>query len=185
MATNMFYPIDDYFKVMLVQQILNKDRFHDKVMVNEEKRAIKGFIEKLADPKKYKAHWITKTGDKYEYLTDKMPNIEEYEKGNAVEIKVAPFYAEYMVKVWGDDAVSLLRVLSVEGMVYLHRALNPLTITIMDMIHKHKALVFKLHKIKVEEKIAIDKIERNPIYQLGLGDKLRRKAHERMFAEAY
>lgn len=176
----MLYPIHD-FKVMLVQQILNKNRFHDKVMSKEEKSAIKGFIEKLADPKKYKAHWITKTGDKYEYLTDKMPKIEEYEKGNAVEIKVGAFYAEYMVKVWGDDAVSLLRVLSLDGMVYLHRALTPLTITIMDMIHKHKALVFKLHKIKVEEKIAVDKIKRNKIYNMGLGLKLAVKEYSKEF----
>ena len=167
----MFYPIDDYFKVMFVQQLLGKNRFRTKVMVNEEKRAIEGFMAKLDDPKKYKAHWITKTGDKYEYEVDKIPNSAKNGDYN-LEIKISAFFAEYICKVWGDDAGAFLNVLSLDGMAYLHDALLPLIYTIMDMTHKHKALVFKLHKIKVEEKIAIKKIMRNKLYYCGLAQKL-------------
>jgi hypothetical protein len=151
-------------------------------MTNEEKCAIDGFIEKLADPKKYKAHWITKEGDKYEYLMDKMPNSEEYEKGFKININLGAFFAEYIVKVWGGaDAIAFLRNLSLDGMVFLDENLTPLVITIIEMTHKHKALVFKLHKIKVEEKIAVDKIKRNAIYNTGLGLKLAIKAYNKDF----
>ena len=34
---------------------------------------------------------------------------------------------------------------------------------------------------EINRMFAIRRIERNPIYQLGLGDKLRRKEHEKMF----
>ena len=42
---------------------------------------------------------------------------------------------------------------------------------------EHDRLLEELNK-----KLALRRIERNPIYQLGLGDKLRRKEHEKMFA---
>jgi hypothetical protein len=159
-------------KVMFVQQLLNKNRFRDKHMTKDEKCAIDIFIEKLDDPKKYKAHWITKEGDKYEYLMDKMPKTEDYEKGFKIDIDLGAFFAEYIIKVWGDDCYAFLSNLSLDGNVFLHKNLTPLIITIMNMTHKHKALVFKLHKIKVVEKIAIDKIRRNKIFNLGLGLKL-------------
>ena len=168
-------------RVMLVQQILNKNRFRDKYMTKEEKYAIDGFIEKLADPKEYKAYWITKEGDKYEYLMDKMPKSEDYEKGFKIDIDLGAFFAEYIIKVWGDYCYALLSNLSLDGMVFLHENLTPLIITIMNMTHKHKALVFKLHKIKVVEKIAIDKIKRNAIYNNGLGLKLAIKAYSKDF----
>lgn len=177
MAT-MFYPIDENM-VMLVQKLLDKDGFHDKNMCKKEKNAIEVFIKKLDNPKKYMAHWITKTGDKYEYQADKMPNSEEYEKGYAIDI--GAFFAEYIYKVWGDDAVELLRILSLNGMVYLHKQLAHLIVNIMDMTHSHKALVFKLHKIKVEKKIAINKIKRNRIYNMGLGLKLAVKEYSKDF----
>jgi hypothetical protein len=168
-------------KVMFVQQLLNKNRFRDKYMMNEEKYAIDTFIEKLADPKKYKAHWITKEGDKYEYLLDKMSNSEGYKKGFAININLGEFFAEYIVKVWGDDCYAFLSNLSLDGMNFLHENLTNLTLTIMNMTIKHKALVFKLHKIKVVEKIAIDKIKRNAIYNNGLGLKLAVKAYSKDF----
>lgn len=181
MATNMFYPIDE-FLVANITQLLNKNGFRNKVMVNEEKNAIKGFIEKLADPQKYKALWITKTGDKYEYLMDKkdlliLENEEKYD----VDVDMGVFFAEYICKVWGVDAVMLLRILSLDGMCFLHKALAHLIINIRDTTQKHKALVFKLHKIKVEEKIAVDKIKRNAIYNMGLGLKLAVKAYSKEF----
>lgn len=175
MATNMFYPIDE-FLVSNITQLLNKNRFRNKVMVDAEKNAIKGFIEKLNDPKKYKAHWITKTGDKYEYLIDN--KIHTAEETDPI---LGLFFAEYICKVWEVDAVMLLRVLSLDGMVFLHKALEELMVIILRMSYNHKALVFKLHKIKVEEKIAVDKIKRNRIYNMGLGLKLAVKAYSKEF----
>jgi len=165
---------DDSLKIKFIQAMLNKSGFATKEICKQEQEAISGFITKLLIEKNIKEYWIVKDGDNYKYLMDEFANGEKISMGN--------MFAGYIYKVWGVPSLDLLSVVSLDGMGCINDTLlYILTELIFTFTNKHRAIVAKLHKIKVEKKIAISKIKRNAIYNNGLGLKLAIKAYSNDF----
>lgn len=158
--------------ISIIKTLLDKNGFAIKNMDVAEKRAIKGFLIGLKTPKKIKSYWVTKEGDNYKYMIYKYMKDDKSILG-VIDTPISDLYAEYIYYVWGELAINLLRIISLDGMEYLHNELaTKVFIDIWDYTLNHKAIVSKIHKTKVIKKIAINKILRNNIYNNGLGLKL-------------
>ena len=155
--------------ISVIKTLLNKTGFTTKIMEVDEKRALKSFINELIAPKKIKSYWVIKEGDNYKYMIDKTNKSII----GLIDTNIGDLFAEYIYYVWGEPAIDLLRIISLDGMVFLHHKLaTKLFIAIWDYTLNHKAIVSNIHKTKVIKKIAVNKIMRNRIYNNGLGLKL-------------
>ena len=164
--------------ISVIKTLLNKTGFTTKIMEVDEKRALKSFINELIAPKKIKSYWVIKEGDNYKYRLEKVNNSINVNINNSIigviDTNIGDLFAEYIYYVWGEPAIDLLRIISLDGMVFLHHKLaTKLFIAIWDYTLNHKAIVSNIHKTKaVIKKIAVNKILRNSIYNNGLGLKL-------------
>ena len=163
--------------ISIIKTLLMKNGFATKIMEVAEKRALKGFLKELESPKKIKSYWVIKEGDNYKYRLEKVNNSINVSINNSIigviDTNIGDLYAEYIYYVWGELAIDLLRVTSLDGMEFLHHKLaTKVFIAIWDYTLNHKAIVSNIHKTKVIKKIAVNKILRNSIYNNGLGLKL-------------
>jgi hypothetical protein len=166
--------IEDIKNIKTIEIFLDKTGFARKEIDRLEQEAISGFITKLLVEKNIKDYWIVKDGDNYKYLIDEFATSEK--------ISMGKMFAGYVYKVWGFPTISLLAVISLDGMGCINDTLlYILTDLIFKFTNKHRAIVAKLHKIKVEKNIAISKIKRNVLYNNGLGLKLAIRGYSKDF----